>query len=202
MKRVQNETKRAQQGNTNITHVQNNMRLILISLYNRFVRRVWYITLWCSVYAVKRRKLKLASSCESQNRTVNISRQQFVTIAFLSFCLLKWCYIFLPILNFLQEILWDNVAGITPILLFCNFFTCELFSRKTVQGTEAVVRRCSVKKVFLEIEGLRSVAWLKKSLWHGCFPLNFAKFLKTPYFTKHLWWLLLKVVIIKSQKEI
>ena len=32
---------------------------------------------------------------------------------------------------------------------------------------------------------------LKKSLWHRCFPVNFAKFLRTPFFTKHLWWLLL-----------
>ena len=27
---------------------------------------------------------------------------------------------------------------------------------------------------------------LKKSLWHRCFPVNFAKFLKTPFFTEHL----------------
>ena len=32
---------------------------------------------------------------------------------------------------------------------------------------------------------------LKKSLWHRCFPMNFAKFLRTPFFTEHLWWLLL-----------
>ena len=27
--------------------------------------------------------------------------------------------------------------------------------------------------------------------WHRCFPVNFAKFLSTPFFIKHLWWLLL-----------
>ena len=32
---------------------------------------------------------------------------------------------------------------------------------------------------------------LKKRLWHRCFPVNFAKFLRTPFFTEHLWWLLL-----------
>ena len=26
-----------------------------------------------------------------------------------------------------------------------------------------------------------------------CFPMNFAKFLRTPFFTEHLWWLLLKI---------
>ena len=32
---------------------------------------------------------------------------------------------------------------------------------------------------------------LKKSLRHRCFPVNFAKFPRTPFFTEHLWWLLL-----------
>ena len=80
--------------------------------------------------------------------------------------------------------------------------------------TEAVVRRCSVKKVFLEITqnlqentcarvssliklqawGLRQATSLKKRLWHLCFPVSFAKFLRTPFLTEHLWWLLLWLV--------
>ena len=36
---------------------------------------------------------------------------------------------------------------------------------------------------------------LKKRLWHRCFPVNFAKFLRTPFFTEHLWWLLLLVYL-------
>ena len=35
---------------------------------------------------------------------------------------------------------------------------------------------------------------LKKRLWHRCFPVNFAKFLRTPFSTEHLWWLLLDSV--------
>ena len=31
--------------------------------------------------------------------------------------------------------------------------------------------------------------FIKKSLWHRCFPVNFAKFLRTPFFTEHLRWL-------------
>ena len=27
---------------------------------------------------------------------------------------------------------------------------------------------------------------LKKGLWHRCFPVDFAKFLRTPFFTEHL----------------
>ena len=33
--------------------------------------------------------------------------------------------------------------------------------------------------------------FLKRRLWHRCFPVNFAKFLRTPFLTEHLWWLLL-----------
>ena len=73
------------------------------------------------------------------------------------------------------------------------------------QSTEAVAQRSSVKKVFLEFSQnsqentcarvfflikLRPPATLlKKRLWHGCFPLNFAKFFRTSFFTEHLWWL-------------
>ena len=58
------------------------------------------------------------------------------------------------------------------------------------ESTEAAVRRCSVKKVFLKIE-LRPTTLLRKRLWHRCFLMNFAKFLRTPLLIEHLWWLLL-----------
>ena len=85
---------------------------------------------------------------------------------------------------------------------------------------EAVPKRCSVKKVFLKIlqnsqentcdrvsffnkvAGLRPATLLKKRLWHRCFPVNFAKFLRTPFLTEHLWWLLLyKCGYIKQLQE-
>ena len=75
---------------------------------------------------------------------------------------------------------------------------------------EAVAQRCSVKKMFLEISqnsqenkhmcqslffnkvaGLRPATLLKNRLWHWCFPVNFAKFLRTPFLEEHLRWLLL-----------
>ena len=34
-----------------------------------------------------------------------------------------------------------------------------------------------------------SEGFFKKRLWHLCFPVSFAKFLRTPFLTKHLWWL-------------
>ena len=65
-------------------------------------------------------------------------------------------------------------------------------------------RRCSVKKsvlrnftkftgkhlcqslLFNKVAGLRPAILLKKRLCHRCFPVNFLKFLRTPFFTVHL----------------
>ena len=70
-------------------------------------------------------------------------------------------------------------------------------------------RRCSVEKgvlrnfakftgkrlcqrlYFNKNAGLRAVILLKKSLCHRCFPVNFVKFLRTPFAAEHLSWLLL-----------
>ena len=67
---------------------------------------------------------------------------------------------------------------------------------------EAVVWKCSVEKVFLKFSqysqentctrvsflmGLATL--LKKRLWHRCFTVNFAKFVRTPFFAEHLRWL-------------
>ena len=38
---------------------------------------------------------------------------------------------------------------------------------------------------------LRPATLFKKRLWHRCFPVSFAKFLRTPFLTEHLRWLLL-----------
>ena len=34
---------------------------------------------------------------------------------------------------------------------------------------------------FNKVAGLRPATLLKKRLWHRCFPVNFAKFLRTSY---------------------
>ena len=47
---------------------------------------------------------------------------------------------------------------------------------------------------FNKVSGLRPETLLKKSLWHRCFPVNFAKFLRTPFLTEHLQWLLLNFI--------
>ena len=39
----------------------------------------------------------------------------------------------------------------------------------------------------------------KKRLWQSCFPVNFAKFLRTPFFIEHLWWLPLYSVSLRTR---
>ena len=45
---------------------------------------------------------------------------------------------------------------------------------------------------FNKAAGLSPATLLKKRPWHWCFPVKFAKFLRTPFLTAHLQWLLLR----------
>ena len=80
------------------------------------------------------------------------------------------------------------------IILFC--IASRAISVKSDNNSEAVVWRCSVKKAlknfakckgkhrgqnlfFVKVAGLMLGILLKKRLWHRCFPVNFAKFLRT-----------------------
>ena len=77
--------------------------------------------------------------------------------------------------------------------------------------SKTVVRRCSVKNVFLKIPEnpqentcarvsflmklgrFQSAILFKKRLWHTCIPVNFAKFLSTHFYAEHFWWLFLSL---------
>ena len=47
--------------------------------------------------------------------------------------------------------------------------------------TKLTVKHLCQSLFFGKFAGLRSVTLLKKRLWHRCFPVNFAKFLRTPF---------------------
>ena len=90
--------------------------------------------------------------------------------------------------------------------VFCGKYGFKNFAKfrgkqfcKNTRVTGAVFRRCSVKKVFLKIlkkfigkhlcHSLCAISFmpatqLEKRLWHKCFPVNFAKFWRTPFFTE------------------
>ena len=89
-------------------------------------------------------------------------------------------------------------------------FTAKLkpMISKSSSHKKAFAQTCSVKKVFFEISQNSQentcarvsfliklqappATLLKKRLWHSCFPVSFAKFLRTPFLTEHLRRLLL-----------
>ena len=45
--------------------------------------------------------------------------------------------------------------------------------------------------LFNKALGLQSCDFIKRRLQHRCFLVNIPKFLRTSFFTEHLWWLLL-----------
>ena len=55
---------------------------------------------------------------------------------------------------------------------------------------------------FNKVAGLRPETLFKKRVWHRCFPVNFVKLLRTPFFTEHLWWLFLYVTIFLSMQKL
>ena len=69
--------------------------------------------------------------------------------------------------------------------------------------SEAAVQRRRRPEVFCTKRVLKHLAknFIKRKFWHRCFPVDFAKFLKTAFSTEHLQRLLLKF-ICQHTKEI
>ena len=66
------------------------------------------------------------------------------------------------------------------------FYTCRHLKYETWEAlTEAATRGVLLKKVFLTLLKKRILSCpatlLKKRILHRCFPVNFAKFLRTPF---------------------
>ena len=55
---------------------------------------------------------------------------------------------------------------------------------------------------FNKVASLRPATSFKKRLWHKRFPVNFAKFLRTPFLKEHLCWLLLDTGNYNEQKPL
>ena len=73
----------------------------------------------------------------------------------------------------------------------------EVFCRKGVLGNfgNFTGKHLCGGLLFNKVAGLRTVTLLKKRFWYRCFPVNFSKFLKTPFITENLSWLLLKTPV-------
>ena len=77
------------------------------------------------------------------------------------------------------------------IRVWCRNSPPELFCKKCVLRNfgKSTERQLCQSRFLNKVTGLRPVK--KKRLWNRCFPVNFVKFLKTPFFIEHFWWLVL-----------
>ena len=74
----------------------------------------------------------------------------------------------------------------TMVLLFRS--NCpEVFCKQSVLRNFAKFtgKHLCQRLFFNKVAGLRPVTLLKKSLWHRCFHVNFAKFLRAHFSTEH-----------------
>ena len=68
---------------------------------------------------------------------------------------------------------------------------CILPFRNFTKFTGKHLKHLCQSLLFNKVAGLRPATVLKKRLWHRCFPVNFVKFLRTPFYKERLWWLLM-----------
>ena len=67
----------------------------------------------------------------------------------------------------------------------------EVFCKKVLLKTSQNSQENTCARVSFLIN-LKASTLLKKRPWHRYFPMNFAKFSRTPFVKEHFWWLLLK----------
>ena len=73
----------------------------------------------------------------------------------------------------------------------CDYYHINWMNSKKSSSRPEVFCKKSVLKNFTKFteEHLRPATLLKKRLWYRCFPLSLAKFLRIPFFIKHLCWI-------------
>ena len=100
------------------------------------------------------------------------------------FCQKTLWYIFAMVLNkrLNSAVFWTFVQKQPP----------ELFNKKGVlrKSTKFTGKRLYQRLVFNKVASLRPATLLIKRIWHRCFPVNFVKFLRTPFLQNTSGWLL------------
>ena len=110
----------------------------------------------------------------------------------------------ISLVNVNKSAVFSKLFTYTKKSLMENFFCAVIFSqfvpklleKKASRVSRSSHRRCSVRKCVLRnfensqektcarvffFTGLKPATLLKRRLWHRCFLVNFAKFLRTPF---------------------
>ena len=83
------------------------------------------------------------------------------------------------------------------ILMRCSLKKCVLRNFAKFTG-----KHLCQSLFFNKVVGLRPAILLKKRIWHRCFPVTFAKFLRTPFLKNTSGWLVLKKKSYASERSI
>ena len=97
------------------------------------------------------------------------------------------------------HVYYGDYSFLDPAISFSNIVLCTCLigtlSRRSRPGvlkkgvlrnfTKFTGKHLCQSLFFNKVAGLRPATLLKKRLWHRCFPMNFAKFLRTPFSIEH-----------------
>ena len=96
---------------------------------------------------------------------------------------------------FLKRGVLKNFAILTGKELCWSLFLIKLQKGPKVLTYLQGLVEAAIRKIFFE--NIRACDVIKRRLKHRCFSVNIVKFLRTPFFTKHLLWLLFMSVFIR-----
>ena len=97
-------------------------------------------------------------------------------------------------LNSNAQLFTDDISLFTNVTDKNQKQPPEVFCKKRCSWKFRKIHRKTPvpESLFNKVAGLRPATLLKKRLWHRCFPVNFAKFLRTPFLQNTSGRLLLK----------
>ena len=78
-------------------------------------------------------------------------------------------------------------CGLHELELFLLFLIIRLNRNSHRNFAKITGKHLCQSLFFNKVAGLRPATLLEKRLWHWCFHVNFAKSLRTPFFTENLW---------------
>ena len=93
-----------------------------------------------------------------------------------------------PNISVVFAIIWQNS------LLNINYLYHKFWTKESLSFSEAVVSKCSMKKLLIKFSQSSLATLLKKRLRHRYISVNLAKFLKSPTLQKTCKWLVLDFV--------
>ena len=82
----------------------------------------------------------------------------------------------------------------------CSWITCRLKKVFSEIWQNSQENTCDRVSFLIKLQAWPATLW-KKRLCHKCFPVNFVKFLRTPFYTEQLWWLLLFHFLYENAKR-